>query len=165
MPTHAGRHVPPGRRFEPRRFPPRLKSEDPPFTPHLQRGSHATVKVHGSRMFIHTQQESEAQHLYTRLKSPTQKPGEIVNSDQPGQSFGDMLRSRRINWILIDFHQLHLNSKPASPHKEASEPFLNNAQESSDQLDCYHELLLKHNFKKYMPPVAEPTMRDSARIS
>ena len=49
-------------------------------TLHLQRGSHATMKTQDFWMVMHTQQESEAQHLYTNLKSPTQKPREIVSN-------------------------------------------------------------------------------------
>ena len=51
-------------------------------------------------MLTHSQQESEAQHLCTDLKTPTQKSGEIVTVDVSvprvfGQNFGDLLQNLR----------------------------------------------------------------------
>ena len=63
-------------------------------TLHLQRGSHATMKTHDFWMILHTHEESKAQHLYTSLNRQL-KPSR--NSNQPGHSFGDMLRSRSID--------------------------------------------------------------------
>ena len=150
MPTHAGQHV---NRPPCSRPPyPRLKSEDPPFTHHLQRGSHATVKsmVLGC---LYTPNESLRHNTCTpgrnrQLRNQATSLLLNYNFEPPGQNFGDLLRSRRNNWNLIASHQLQPNSKPASPHKEATEPFLNNAQEISDQLDCHQELFTQTQFQE-----------------
>ena len=67
-------------------------------------------KVHGSRMFTHTRQESEAQHSYIGVRftcaTPMNRHSIQEYFEQPGQSFSDLLRSRSINCIPIAFNKL-----------------------------------------------------------